>query len=479
MEVVFTTIQKRENSTKRPTAGDSYDCVLKSASSIINPTIELVWIGTTGDPSQYNYCRIPRYERYYWVKNWTYQDRKWIANCVVDVLATFKDYIGAASKYVLRSASDYDPDVLDNRYPAVSRWGGYPRTFSFPWTTYGATAEDAKNIVVTIIGKNTRPAGNYITQAAMSPESFQLLINNLMDKISSEIQSAQQQSNFGDVMRDLFLIPSRMTDDLMRYVTNVMWFPFAPGSGAPAETLRAGIHDVLANDLYLWVTNPVHRDTGRIYVGDIVNGDDWEYAAPFATYFLHLMPFGDIALDSFDVINSEYINLEIDTDTISGVAVLRIYADPGGEQLPRLLTTRSAQLGMALPYGGTSFNLAGMVQGGVGIASAVNSFMEGTGGAGAIVGSVANAASMSQPNVYATGATGSGASITGVASLWYRVMYHTQLDVAEIGRPLCRIRTISTLSGYIECRDGELEAPATQDELAAIKSYLTGGFFYE
>ena len=49
----------------------------------------------------------------------------------------------------------------------------------------------------------------------------------------------------------------------------------------------------------------------------------------------------------------------------------------------------------------------------------------------------------------------------------------------EFGRPLCKVKAISTLSGYVLCADGDIFASgATAPELAEIETYLTGGFFY-
>ena len=117
MNVDFYTFSKRINSTAQPTGGASYSCVIKSPSSVTAPSISIVW-GGSGNPSAYNYAYIADYGRFYWVNNWTFADRQWTADLSVDVLATYKSQIGAASKYVLRAASDYDYKVIDRLYPA-------------------------------------------------------------------------------------------------------------------------------------------------------------------------------------------------------------------------------------------------------------------------------------------------------------------------------------------------------------------------
>ena len=116
MNVTFYNFSKRRNSTKRPSGGTSYTCLLKEDTSTARPSIAIKWNGSSSAPAGFNYCYIPDFGRYYWVNSWTYSERQWIAACSVDVLATYKTEIGGSSKYVLRAASDYDPEVIDTLY---------------------------------------------------------------------------------------------------------------------------------------------------------------------------------------------------------------------------------------------------------------------------------------------------------------------------------------------------------------------------
>ena len=71
MQATFYVFPKRTNSTKRPTSGTPYSIEVKSPCNIINPEIK---IATNANPTGYNYCYIPTWGRYYWVKNWTFSD---------------------------------------------------------------------------------------------------------------------------------------------------------------------------------------------------------------------------------------------------------------------------------------------------------------------------------------------------------------------------------------------------------------------
>lgn len=482
MNVIFYNFNKRINSTARPTgSGTTIACIIKEGSSQLAPTIRIKW--SSGAAPVYNYAYISSFGgRYYFVSNWTYEDRQWTASLTVDVLATYKSNIGNLTKYIIRSASAHDDHVLDNYYPATGEALNYATQANFSWAKYGTSGGA---VIATVIGKNAVPAGNYVAQAQMSVADTQLLINNLLDRISSEINIEETSDPFGlfDLCAELIKIPSRMTDSLIKYVPDIMWFPFTnPNVSAPAANLKAGIHDVLATSKYNWITNPVLTFTQYIDVTAYPGADaDWEWSAPYASYILHFMPFGDIPIDSLDVLRANRLRLDVKVDTISGVAVL-IVSQEVGELLGRVLTTRSAQLGIKLPYGSASIDVAGMVGGSAAAAfSAVNlaTGAEGATAAG-VIGAVANAANVSTPSAYASGATGSGATIDGIATLYCRKLAHVPINNNEDGRPLCQLRQISTLSGFTKVTDGDITSlTAFDSELMQVKSYLEGGFFYE
>lgn len=139
MNVNFYTFTKRINSTAQPSGGTSYSCILKEPTSVAAPEIALIWNGSS-NPTAYNYAYIADFRRYYWVNNWTYKDRQWVARLAVDPLASFKSEIGASAKYVLRAASDYDPEAIDTLYPATADYAaeGTISGTDLGWDVYGS-----------------------------------------------------------------------------------------------------------------------------------------------------------------------------------------------------------------------------------------------------------------------------------------------------------------------------------------------------
>ena len=118
---MYKNFSKKTNSTKIPAGTDAHSdflCDIKDSTSVLDPVLEVYLTGT--DPadtpigSGFNYCYIPKWNRYYFISDWKYNRGFWYAYCHVDVLASYKTGIGALTRYVLRSASNYDTSIIDN-----------------------------------------------------------------------------------------------------------------------------------------------------------------------------------------------------------------------------------------------------------------------------------------------------------------------------------------------------------------------------
>lgn len=473
MQVYFYTFSKRLNSTAQPTGGASFSCVLKSPSSVTAPKISLVWSGT-GNPTAYNYAYIADYGRYYWVSNWTYADRQWTADLTVDVLASYKSQIGGANKYILRSASSYNPEAIDRMWPALSDYAavGTVSGTSFGWDVYGS---GGGTFVVSVVGTGNTPIANSaVALYQLSGGSVQTLINNQLNAIEGAYNNATSQDIF-EAVQKLLMLPFRFTSDLSQYIRGIMWFPFEFASGGMND-IYLGMFECLQNADT--VAAPLRIFTSSIDVSGFpgVGADDWEYLAPYGSYTLELQPFGLIPLDSADIIDAASIGINVRVDALSGLALLTVTANKGLDYV-RTIAARTAQIGVAVPYGGTAPNYAAAISG---AASAAAAFAASDDDAGMnLLSTIGSAVAAASTTGYSAGTSGGGAAISGAVFLHYRVFSHVDVDSTEAGRPLCENAVINTLSGFVQCRDGEISAPATSAELAQIASYLTGGFFYE
>ena len=100
----FWNFSKKGNSTARPADGDALalDFLAVDQTGIISPSIRV----EHANPTEYNYCRIPDFGRYYYVREWVWDSGTWVASLTVDALASFKTYIGNSDIYVLRSSKE-------------------------------------------------------------------------------------------------------------------------------------------------------------------------------------------------------------------------------------------------------------------------------------------------------------------------------------------------------------------------------------
>ena len=85
---------------------------------MLSPVFELE-MGASS-PQSYNYLFCGAFGRYYFIDDWEWDGRFWLAHCTSDPMGSFAQQIKTNGAYVLRSASDFDPAIYDTTYPAKS-----------------------------------------------------------------------------------------------------------------------------------------------------------------------------------------------------------------------------------------------------------------------------------------------------------------------------------------------------------------------
>lgn len=117
MVINLYSFSKKPNSTKRPTGtGVEYHVCMIENTSIIKPQFSLK-LPQNETFINKNYAYIPYFERYYFIDDISWDNGLWILSMTCDVLATAKTIIGNSTQYVVRSASQYDGNVIDTEYP--------------------------------------------------------------------------------------------------------------------------------------------------------------------------------------------------------------------------------------------------------------------------------------------------------------------------------------------------------------------------
>lgn len=452
--VTMFSFTKRANSTAQPSGGTSFNCILKSDSSILTPTIELQ-LPITQAPN-YNYAYIPAYGRYYYVKDWLFTNRLWVASLSVDVLATYKKQIGDSALYVTRSSATYDGRIIDTMYPAKTSYTSsaivnappFPRNWS-----------QGSFILGLISGSSSTGAVAYyvMTKAQFASFASAIFTDGNFDSITDITQA---------LWRTLF--------NPIQYVSRCLWVPIAfdDFSGADETRIKFG----------WWDMNINCRDMGEIYITKTMTlaiphhpqaASRGEYlnSGAYSRYKLHALPFGDFALDGMLLSPYTALKLTFTLDPTTGVCNMRATGDSDS----LVLLSTSAKLGVDIPLASLQSNLSGAFSG---TATAVAS-----GGAGNILGSQAgilSAIGSLLPQTEGGGVQGSAALIgEGGYILQGEFFDIADEDNAHFGRPLMSKRTLSALPGFLQVQDGDVPINGTAAEFEQIKSYLEGGFYYE
>lgn len=468
-EVKLYTLSKRDNSTKRPAAnaGTSFNCILKSGSGIMHPTLSFD-IGLLQDPSNYNYAYIDAFDRYYFIEEWYFEHALWTATLKVDVLATYKTEIGNSTLYVTRAADEdaYDGNIIDTLYPAKSGCNFVSESANGltdnPW-------HNSPTYIVGIVSKSaTMGSLNYY---ALTSAQLSQLCSYLMTDIVTE------DNRFSTADASLALQLSLV--DPMQYIKSCV--------AIPLMNLGPDIGTQAIVDLFTWTTDVTGYKLGpnphveRAFTFDIAKHPDtnsrgnYVNSAPYTNLTLTIPPFGVFDIDTSVSCNASTITALVTIDPITGKATLTVSCN--GIILNRI----ESQLGVPISLSSVTRDYIGAVSG---IGGAITGGIAGMAGgpAGFLLGAasgIGDAVKSLAPRANTIGTTGAFATLRGDLKLDHQFFRPITDDPVHNGRPACAIHRISTLSGYMIIQDGDVPINGTSEEDSAVRQYLESGFYYE
>lgn len=484
MQVKFWKFTKKENSTKQPSgaAAATFNCRLKDPCSVIDPVIT-VSVGPLTWPD-YNYAYISDFHRYYFVDDIVAVGAVFEMHLRCDLLATYKTDIGNASLYVLRSASAYNGNLIDDYYPVKAGVTDQATFYQSPWISAlqsDISIETDGCFVVGLISEipslgdlTYYPAYGSITYRAFTRANLQKMVNFLLDDntftnngfSSSDCSIALQKAIIDPLqfIKSCTYIPvpySTITDAVETTNTTIWNFTM---TGVKSKAMQNSIpYKVISKTLTL-TKHPLAATRGG-YLN----------LEPYTKISVLAPPFGLLNLDTTLCQDENSVTAEFTIDLITGIATLVILI---GSTTTHYLKT---QVGVPIQLSQVITDVAG------GITGAIGGFMAATigaltmnplavfGGAAAMVGSAASAI---KPNVSSVGSSGSFSDLRGLIGIYFEFRNPADENLAEVGRPLCETKTISSLSGYVKAL-GDVAIAGTSGEQSAVKSLIEGGFFYE
>lgn len=491
MQIIFYTgFDKKRNSCKVPAAGATSRTLtgtLKEPCSVMNPVVLVKRPTGDGVPDDYNYAYIAVFMRYYFVRDVTWNNGMWEISMEVDVLASHRTAIGASSHYVLRtdnSTNDWDPMITDTMYPATNDVSLYQ--YAMPSGFVNAISSGI--YVVGIISGNNASAVGAISYYAMTASEFGALKAALLTDANLETMGLETSGtwNITDMSKELF----KTMYNPYQYIASCMWFPVGKGAltTTPVSTIKIGWWDYpLSGDLINAQYVNLGEGPGSIHAHPqaATRGDYLNYA-PYTKCTL-FGRFGTIPIDlSFFDQDDDAITLTYGLDLITGQCRVRVASYKSGVTPANYhyLAERDFLAGVPIQLAQIGVDYLGAAVTAVDAVAntAQNAFTLNIGGAiSSAAHGIYNSLNASMPQMATSGTNGSFLVINDLLDTTLTFQHFTIVDedISHRGRPLCKIKQINTLSGYILCSDGEFDISCLDEERNMITDYLTSGFFWE
>ena len=503
MNVTFHNFSKRTNSTKQvSTEVTTLSCELKDNVNIFNPVLRIKNMPNLNTP-MWNYCYIQPFQRYYFVNNWRWVNAVWECDLVCDVLASFKTSIGAMSEYIMRSSAESDGKIEDTAYIAKAE----VTTDMTLLPEFYIRSMTAGFYVVGIIGKESTATQGAITYYQMTPDEIARLRAYLL---SDTFLTDQGLVNLAD------FVPADATKVIYnpyQYIVSCMWFPFA------ASAIDSAYKDAVTSiDFGWWNTGtgfsayrikanaPIYSREEDISITShpqIARGDYLNHA-PYTSRVLRMVPFGEIQLPDQYLDATDHIRMQLQCDFITGIGYLNLYAQTSNNQGRMLMTRMCQKLGVDIQLAqvgsdylgartvdlqdraafisdaGSALNQIDVSSYGSAAATALSAGVQ-LGMASSVyeVASMNNYLKAKAPQLLTDGTNGSRAAYTQNNYLCTTFYILVDDDNPQLGRPLCKIRTISAIPGYILVRNPDVQLACFEIERTLITQFMANGFFYE
>lgn len=354
---------KKINSTRQPIASAddiTLQVELKDVTNLFTPSLVISadvftdGLGNIVNPMRYNYVQLPDFERFYFVRSWSWVVGRWECALEVDVMASFKTEIGSTVAFVLRAASQYDADIIDTKYPTTMNEAASLQDESYfgattPWNTDIKNAGIGQGFYVISVTNSDISAIGGVSYYAMSASVMAELMNKMF--------SAPTWMNITDanISNDL----QKMLMNPMQYITSIMWIPRGLNTSGMTSTnvLPLGWWSLtLTGSFYrLNVTNTAveFSISASLLYHPQYNAQKrrWLQLSPYTTAALYLPPFGFIALDTTKLYLSDKLKLRVRIDVITGRGTLFIshsYTYQGVEYDGGVIYTTVAQVGVPM-----------------------------------------------------------------------------------------------------------------------------------
>lgn len=478
IDVYFTTTSKRKNSTLQPdfTSVTPISCALKAPTSEEAPSFLLHW---SGGAFLYNYCRWG--DHYYWVDGVTFERNNLLTvSCSLDVLATYKSNILASTQFVAYSSVSGGAWLPDRRIAVLASCSVAVATAAL------SKMYAAGHYILTVLGKNGCTSW--------------ILIKYRVDQLLSNVQS-QQGSVISDIMSgfttdpdDFGIALESLADVLLQKdllgnayenavscLRSCIWVPFsASGMSGQADTIYLGNYNTGQTG------NPLVQPTTdeTVTVSIPWQYSDWRraYCEDVALYLplvgIINLPTDQLTGESALTVKASYCYTDgcVAYEVKAGNNVIGTYGGSCAANYP-LGVNQQASVGQI------ANTLAAGISKTVGSLTAKNlPSIAAAGNALITAYETADTAYSTNPSVIGGIGGGAGSRLdlnVKCISVAHSTVIAPADMAATMGVPTQKPLTLSSCSGYCQCINAHVAAPAHGDVINAIDEFINTGFYIE
>ena len=475
-QVSFGSFSKRRNSTKQPSGlSDTRNVKLKETTSFDAPTFII-----SGDDFNYNYAQWN--DRYYFIT-----DIRSVHNglteidCIVDVLATYKSYIMNTTAYVIYD-SVANTELPDNRLPMKTTKTVSAATAACPLVVDGGC------YILSLTGSNGTTGIYKVSASELSNlvDDMQYILDDIFDVYNNP---PAQPTYTNDVAENIKIAANYFVDDLKwrldclrKPITQIFgsgnipqnireckFIPFNIGTTYGATPVYLGTFET-QQSLKKLQTDTVVRSTS---VSIPWQATDFRRRSPYTELYIYIPYIGMIRLSSENLIGQSSIKVDYAISVRDGSIICTLSS--GSE----IIGQYPGNVGISVPVGISNLNAAKVAQSvltGIGALATKNIGMIGM--------SALNFADSVTPNYTCIGGLDGLAGIATNQNITCYTVFHDTIaapnqNLQVIGSPSMCSKSLGSLSGFCQCTDAHVEAPAMASELEMIDNFLNSGFFIE
>lgn len=458
MEIVLYTMNKRNKSSARPSGeGVDLDLQLKDECNLEHP--EFIF---TLNPTEYNYCYIPSWNRYYFKGEQKYFEGRWFVKFDEDYLATWLTDIRNTRAYVLYDVNTYD--IPDNRIPALVTPTQSVNRVLMRSDFNTVLLTDEGTYVVTVTGEN-----GVSSYTILGTQMNRLLINftQWFDTLyaSSSYDNWKIGQCFIELMKQIL-----GTGSAAQNIKNCIWLPMSIQTTNPEE-IHLGLYDTNLTCGKLGI-NPLRYETTNISIPWQVN--DWRRNNPYTQLYLYIPHIGLINYPTSDLIGIN--QLEVQSCVNCATGEMSVLVKAGNE----VLGTYGANISASIPIGSSGIAPSNVI---TSIVKAGATMAKGS-GLGAAVAAGTDILSGLEPMSSTIGGMGGGTASKFSNNLECITIYHDTIVepssvVDIIGAPTMYVKSLANASGFVQTSGFQLGGIATASEKDAVNALMDSGVYLE